>query len=56
MKSITDYWKNYSPEDKVALKELQREMSEKTGKSVSIGEAIKALEPDLETPEELNNI
>ena len=47
MQNATAYYKNYSPEDKAALKELRAEMSEKVGKEVNLADAVSAVEPEM---------
>lgn len=49
-------YKSYSSEDKLALQELRTYMKEKTGGEVTLGDAIKAVTPGLETPAHLKGV
>ena len=53
--TVATAFKGYSPDDKGALNELHEEMKKAVGMDVSRHALIKALEPDLVTPDNLLN-
>lgn len=55
-KSVTTIFREYSVEDKAALKELQGYMMDEVGKEIPLKDAIAAVEPGLETPEYLKKL
>ena len=48
-------YRHYTNEDKAALKELKAETEAKLSRDVKLGDMIAAVEPEMETPEELRN-
>lgn len=48
--SAASNYRSYSNDDKAALKELQKEASEKVGRPVSLAEILQAVEPNEPWP------
>ena len=53
--TVATVFKSYSPDDKTALNSLHEEMKKLIGTDLSRHALIKALEPDLVTPDNLLN-
>ena len=53
--TVAIVFKGYSPDDKTALNSLYEEMKKLIGTDLSRHALIKALEPDLVTPDNLLN-
>lgn len=51
LQNTATIYKAYSDQDKIALKELQKEASEKLKREVSLKEIVAAITPGMETPD-----
>ena len=54
--SATKRYKEYTPEDRVALKELREECQRKLGQDITLLDMLRAVEPLEDTPEHLKDL